>query len=397
MVWFRVVPGLLLLLLISQGFAGGDAADPVPMPLALDAAEAEALLDGATVTLHLGAAVHTLAVAPRELMGPEARVVLLSDEGESPTSRPTTQVYAGTLDGLSDWHVRIMRDGSGATNGVVVTPEGSVWVLEPDASGGLTARWVSAVAMEPLGEDGIMAPGEETSEPTAPSAPVLGERDVLRLRVAFEVDHRYYSSNTVDWQDDLVQILAIYDAVLAQLDVQIDFVWAGAWETQDPYTGTHVCTGDWDDDKLVQFSDYWRTYRTDVARDVAHLGALGIQGNTIGCAYIYQTNSPWAYGVSRLLPKVWGSEEVAFLQNAALVAHEIGHNLGGLHERSAGAYGFAQRASSVAPYTIMNPIAVNQVLRYSELDGVYSPLTGWELDNEGAMRAYLETRLSPVE
>lgn len=294
--------------------------------------------------------------------------------------------FVGAIAELPAARVRLaIRDD---VRGLIVMPDGTPLEIRPRRVGGSDLIPASQLHHDEIGEDGRAVPAGHAVD--APRQRAAGR---LRLRIALEADYRFYSSHTTTWANDLLEAInhveMVYDP---QIDTEFEVVWLGAWDVNDPYVASsHAC---WNsaqprDGKLERLASYWQQNRSDIARDAVHLAVGQISGAFIGCAYI-EALASYAYGVSRVF-----AGATSLYDDTNLLAHELGHNFGGLHERSVGRYGVTG-AGNNPPYTIMNPTAVQGVLRLSDLTGVRSPNTGWELDNTTPMRRHAEARLAPL-
>lgn len=369
--------------------AGLGAAIPQAEPVALAPGAAARLVAGAPVDLLLPSGPVPLVASPRDLLAEGALVVKAAEGGGTvPAEREPLSTYVGRVAARDDLAVRLSIRGE-RIEGLVLDASGGGYTLVPRPDGGAGLRPLAQQSHEAVGADGLFPPGAPAAPREAPAESTSGP---LKLRLALETDHGSWLNNPETWQRNALELANYAEAVYAQLGVVFEVTYVGAWTEPDPYTAPTVCT--FPEGKLTQFTTYWQTHRGNVARDTAHLlaGRYSVTGGTIGCAWIYELDEPYAFGVNRFLTSR-GSMGADTYDNLNLFAHELGHNFGGLHEQSLGAYGATGLTSYPGPYTIMNPTAVEGLLRFSDLDGVRSPVTGWELDNAGAMRAFAEERL----
>jgi hypothetical protein len=149
----------------------------------------------------------------------------------------------------------------------------------------------------------------------------------LQLQIATEADFEYVQSKGGSPAAAAREILSIMNQVEGlyetQLGLTIKITYQSAWNTpSQPYTSTNPST------LLSELANYWNGNRGSVARDVVHMWtAKDLDNATIGTAYLealcrFTGNGRAAYGFSK---------GVAGLQQIAITAHEIGHNLGASH------------------------------------------------------------------
>ncbi|HVE90989.1 MAG TPA: M12 family metallo-peptidase [Actinomycetota bacterium] len=379
----RAVSLLLVVALMAAVPGPREATSSVSVP-ALQPAAATALAAGRSVTLRLGTLALRMTAAPREMLAPDAGVWVVRDGHTTPAPRAATTTYIGRLTPDPGLSVRLSIRG-GVVEGLVIDRTGSGWVLLPRPDGGADARAFESLDRDaPGGEEGLHPPQPMAAAGSPSPAAAPG---TLVLRLALEADHLFWTFNRNTWQQKMEELASYLEAVYdPQLDLRVQITDLSAWTTPDPYTAPNACNPG----KLEQVTDYWLRNRGEVPRDAVHLFTPSLTGNFIGCAWIQRLNDPYAVGVSRIV-----SSPVNLLNNVNLLAHEIGHNFGGIHERSVGAYAATGNSSrsGTPPYSIMNPIAEGGVLQFSELRGVRSPTTGWELNNRDPMRTYAESRL----
>lgn len=356
-----------------------------PTAAALAPGVTSLLRAGRPVRLRIGERVVTLRARPNPVLADDVTPMLLGAH-EAPTARRPLTTYVGTIAELPDVRVRLGIGDS--LSGMIMLPDGTALELRPRPDGGADLVSLARTHHRAIGEGDGIAPPITARTP----ASARGAAGRLHLRLAFEADYQFTLANATTWQDRLLEVVNLVEMVYdPQIDVEFEVTWLGAWTTPDPYVASHACYNPAQrrDGKLEQLGAYWSQNRTDVVRDTVHLAARRLTGAYIGCAYIGALGS-YGYGVSAI-----SSAPTALYDNVNLVSHEIGHNFDGLHERSIGRYGLLG-SGSAAPYTIMNPTAVDGVLRFSDLTGVRSPQTGWELDNATPMRAHAEARLAPL-
>ncbi len=144
--------------------------------------------------------------------------------------------------------------------------------------------------------------------------------------VYVECDHQTYidrGSNiqaTVDFTNAIfASVIGIYETINIDLYITEIFV----WDTQDPYDLNDTS---WSN-RLTEFRDNVQTFNGDIAH-LIHRNANGCLSG--GRAYENILCSTYAHGVSLLHCGGW-ADYPTYNYPVAIVAHEIGHNLGGSH------------------------------------------------------------------
>ena len=142
------------------------------------------------------------------------------------------------------------------------------------------------------------------------------------LEVAVVADYEYFQRNGANTTTQIETILNTVEGIYeSELGITLEVVSIVIWEQEeDPYTTTVAL------DLLLQLRNYWNANRGNVARDVVHLfSGKNLDNATVGIAYVGV--------VSDLVNAYTQSQDVHSTALAPLlVAHEIGHTLGALHD-----------------------------------------------------------------
>lgn len=176
---------------------------------------------------------------------------------------------------------------------------------------------------------------------SAPASDVAGDG---KVQLFVDGDHSFHVEYGAHAEFYQLALLSLVDAIYQNsLDVEIEVVEQHVWTEVGPFPDPIRCGGD--NDLLWQFRSHYESIRP-TTRDpreealiltskppVAHPDG----GTLIGCGYIRELESSYAYASARVAGTltVLGNR---FLQpsgmatHALLVAHEMGHNFGGLHE-----------------------------------------------------------------
>ena len=176
---------------------------------------------------------------------------------------------------------------------------------------------------------GIQAPQTNSaiSSPTPLVEPTPALRPPLEsLQVATEADYEYVLSrgDSARAAQEILSIMNQVEGVYeSQLGLTLKISYQSTWNTSNqPYTSINPSA------LLSELANYWNANRGTVARDVVHMWTgKELENATIGTAYLealcrFTGNGRAAYGLSK---------GVSGIQQVAITAHEIGHNLGATH------------------------------------------------------------------
>jgi hypothetical protein len=148
----------------------------------------------------------------------------------------------------------------------------------------------------------------------------------LSLQVATEADFEYVQSKggSAAVAQEILSIMNQVEGLYeSQLGLTLKVSYQSTWNTvNQPYTATNPSA------LLGELANHWNLNRGSVARDIVHMWtAKDLENATIGTAYLealcrFTGNGRAAYGLSK---------SVSGVQQIAITAHEIGHNLGASH------------------------------------------------------------------
>lgn len=269
-----------------------------------------------------------------ELVPHDPRMPGLADEAPEAAAG----LYVGTL------------AESGRSLHLVWTHEVALGVL--DAVGG--AIWVTVDAGTlvpfPAGSK-VPAPGP-MSDPVfspmhdphgAPLAATAARDGVLQLKL--DADSAFHDATLGTWREMQLAVIHLVDAIYrASLGFSIEVVAQNTWTAADPEP--YVSSGDCSN-VVRSFRNYWEgeSSTTSHVHEATHLfSGTGFAGTIIGCAFVGQLETAWAYGVSHVSGFL-GNPLMNLYRNTVLVSHEVGHNFNGVHSLALG--------SSCAGGTIM--------------------------------------------
>src|SRR5256712_302956 len=311
--------------------------------LKLDAAQAAAQVQQTgRLSLATEGVSFELELTPHDMRGAGYRAEEFGDNGlVRRIDTGPVRTFKGQVQGIEGGQARFTIDRS-VVEGMIITPEERYYV-EPASRYSKAAKTTdyviykeSDVLTSSVGACGVTMNEQVNQRAESISAPLHSDNlkginaaalPLQELRVATEADNEYVLSKGGAAAAADKEILSIMNQVEGlyeiELGLTIKVVYQSAWSTaNNPYSETNPSA------LLGQLSDYWNSNRGSVARDVVHMWtAKNLDNATIGTAYLealcrYAGNGRAAYGLSK---------GVAGVQQIAITAHEIGHNLGATH------------------------------------------------------------------
>jgi hypothetical protein len=349
----RSIAGALLLPLLC--FAWPAAAQGTAPPLSFDVEhyDVEKLLaaaeSGRPFELHFLGAVHTLRMEPAPIRSSRFSASALNRDGARTLHPAPTKTFKGIVDGDPESMVRLsfrrgglsgyIRSASGWTFIEPLAPAGSEGHrkaqldglhrvfseadLDPAFSG--ECMQLEARAAKPAGSEQAELLPLEPSSTSGQSGARTAERQSLPvLEVAIDADFEYFQLHGDGTSEEIESVLSSVAGIYErELGITLELVHLTVREEEeDPYTSTDSLT------LLTEFRNHWNSTKTGIHRDVAHLfTGKDLDSSTVGIAYVAVVcTSANAYGLSQEI------HSTALMP--ILVAHEIGHNLGALHDQA---------------------------------------------------------------
>lgn len=266
-----------------------------------------------------------------DMRAPDYQAVKMTNAGPVVLPREPATTYQGSLDGNSENHVRLTI-AEDHVRGMLIK-DGVRYFLEP-----LNEFVLDAPPEKHLlyrSEDVIASPklqclaGDvgnkemDLSQAYSKALAVDGYNCHI-LQLATDADFEYYDQYGHSTNNRIQDILNVVEGLYIEADFHIDIeiTYQNYWTiSRDPYRPTDPA------ELLAAFKGYWRT-KGNVQRDLFHLWTgRDLDGTTIGFAYIgvLCVHPDFSYGLSQRYSAGAYGEYV-------LTAHEIGHNLSGIHE-----------------------------------------------------------------
>jgi hypothetical protein len=282
-----------------------------------------------------GRAETVLNLSRFEVLTPDARVVVGTEQGDLDAPRPDVRLWRGDIPG---------SPGSAAF--VSVSPFGISGYILADGrthiiSSGPLGRAAAAVfAPGDPGAPRIESPvcGGAELAPGAPPAvtiPVVSPRSwtCRAFNIAIDCDYEFtqnlFGGNSGASQAYATTLLAAVSEIYQRdTNIAIQVPYLRTWTiSNDPYTSTNNSA------QLPQFREYWNANMGAVQRNFAHL----LSGRNLGggIAYLNAVCHPtYHYGVSANMNGFFPYPLVNHSSqnwDVMVVAHELGHNLGTIH------------------------------------------------------------------
>jgi hypothetical protein len=292
---------------------------------------------GRPVLLRFAGADHMLRLEESHLRSERFTMVAIDAFDLHERIPPRRRLYQGTVDGEPRSVVRLAIDEEGI-RGVIkssagwafIEPEPRAGGLEQSVTGnGVTHRVYSDEEIDPhfTGECVEVHSGADHVPRGASSAAGLSEEAVQGshigvLELAVVADFEFYQIHGADTLAEIETLLNAVDGIYeTELGLSIEIVSFSVFEdASDSYEATDAL------DLLLELRADWNQNRNDVDRDAVHLfTGKDLDGSTVGIAYVGVVCSlSYAYSLSQ--------ELLSDPLETVLVAHELGHALGAVHD-----------------------------------------------------------------
>lgn len=305
-----------------------------------------------------GEVSETLVLTEFEVYTTDARIVLMTEDGEQELPLPKARFYRGYWASDSDSRVFLEVHANGEVRGIAHDHSGH-WLVNAADSGIALSR-----AEDAHGEGFKCALDHESDLRPAiarrPAAPAVAapEGVVYTARLAIETDNEYltrFSGNVTNATNYVTTLVGHMSTVYVnQLDTQLQASFVRIWSVTDPYSQTDSACG------LLEFGKYWNDNMSATSRTTAHMLSgksslsgiawLGVlcegQFNT-GPAQVGATcpglaatsNYGGAYGFTSGIAGNFNPNSPSIVWDTLGVGHEIGHNFDSPHTHCYGGIG----------------------------------------------------------
>lgn len=282
----------------------------------------------------------TLELERFEVFTDDAKLIVVTDDGEIETPRPDMQLWRGTVAGepgsiafiamTPTWAQGYVRSG-GETYLISSGERGDSPTMIFGASG---PAGKAIPAGGTVCEGGLIPPGIPP-EAILPERPNTGESSdrggfaCKQYRIAVETDNEFAQrlGSTTAAQNYATLLMAASSEIYQRdLNIQLKMSYLRIWTTADPWTAANTGA------QLDQFVSYWNQNMTSVPRDLAHFfSTRGLGG---GVAYLNATCTGFGYGVSANMSGFFPYPLVnhnGSNWDVNVISHEMGHNFGTGH------------------------------------------------------------------
>lgn len=305
-----------------------------------------------------GARSETLVLTEFQVYTADARIVLMTEQGEQDLPLPKAHFYRGHWASDPDSSIFLEVHANGEIRGIG-HDHGGHWLLgkdaqgltlteAPDSDGGFrcaldhAADMRAPVVQAPAGTSGVAAPAGA----------------VYTARLAIETDNEYltrFSGNVTNASNYVTTLVGhMSTTYVNQLDTQLQASFVRIWSVTDPYSQTDAACG------LLEFGKYWNDNMGATARTTAHmlsgksslsgiawLGVLCQGAFNTGPAQVGATcpglaassNYGGAYGFTSGIAGNFNPNAPSIVWDTLGVAHEIGHNFNSPHTHCYGGIG----------------------------------------------------------
>ena len=303
-----------------------------------------------------------LVLSPFEVFTPDARLVVMTSNGEQSLPLPPARYFRGQIVGDDASNVVLIVHADGRIDGAMSDRDGR-WLL---------SREGDQLAMTPAAsESAAQAPFEcglhDHQQMTAPAIGEMAEPEdstaqpagtLFSARLAVETDTEFlgrFAGSTANATSYVGALVAYLSGIYVnQLDTQIQVSFLRLWSVPDPYSETDTACA------LLEVGKYWNDNMGAQVRTTMHFfsgksgqsgiawigvlcgGAFNTSPGNVGCPNPNLPNNQnygGAYGITKGMSGSFNAGNPAIVWDSYGVAHEIGHNFNSPHTHCYGNLG----------------------------------------------------------
>ncbi|HSM13073.1 MAG TPA: M12 family metallo-peptidase [Thermoanaerobaculia bacterium] len=290
-----------------------------------------------------------------EVFSPDARIVVVGEQGERLLPVPANVYFAGAFDGVPGSRVLLSVLEGKDVRGIAVEAAGPSLIL-PSGQG--RAPEIRRVDVDLPGRsfrcDQSQLGGFERALLARPETPSVGVAEAPSgvppthtARVAVDTDFEYYQlfndeQVATNYTADLIAYMSIlYED---QIDTSMQLSFLRLWTTAaDPWTQTStICN-------LFQFGKHWNDAASPPTRTIFHMmsgknngggvawvgvlcnGPFSVNTSGAGCTFSNTANYGGDYGYTGTMDGDFSYEDPGVLWDILATSHEIGHNFNSPH------------------------------------------------------------------
>lgn len=297
-----------------------------------------------------------------EVFTADARVVLVTADGEQALPLPEARYFRGRIVGDDASQIVLIVQADGRIDGAL-SDTGGRWLVARDGH----ALTLSPAASESSAQSPFQCALHDDQRMTAPAingvpelvSPIVQPEGTLySARLAVETDTEFlarFAGNTTNATNYVGALVAYLSSIYVnQLDTQIQVSFLRLWSVPDPFVETDTGCA------LLEVGKYWNDNMGAQARTTMHFfsgksGLSGIAWIGVLCGGAFNTspanigsacpnlpnnqNYGGAYGITKGMSGSFNSGNPVIVWDSYAVAHEVGHNFNSPHTHCYGNVG----------------------------------------------------------
>lgn len=302
----------------------------------------------------------SLVLTPFDVFTAEARLVVVTAQGEQALPLPAARYFRGRIAGDDASQVVLIVQTDGRIDGALNDADGR-WLLSR-AGTELTLAPGASPAQAPfqcaLHDDQRMTAPAIVGVPELQSPLAQPEGTLFNARLAIETDTEFlarFAGNTTNATNYVSALVAYLSGIYVnQLDTQIQVSFLRLWSVPDPFVETDTGCA------LLEVGKYWNDNMGAQTRTTMHFfsgksGQSGIAWIGVLCGGAFNTspgnlgstcpnlpnnqNYGGAYGITKGMSGSFNAGNPVIVWDSYAVAHEIGHNFNSPHTHCYGNVG----------------------------------------------------------
>lgn len=301
-------------------------------------------------------------LAEFEVFTADARLVLMTTDGEQSLPLPEAHYYRGKLAGDETSNAVLIVHGDGRIEGTVTDAGGQWFVTDNGGTPSLSLTAPQRSSDSPFqcalrDHQQLTAPAP-VAIPTTAQVPAQPDGTLFNARLAVETDTEFltrFAGNTGTATTYVGALVAYLSSVYVnQLDTQLQVSFLRLWTVPDPYVETDPGCA------MLEVGKYWNDNMGAQVRTTMHFfsgksGQSGIAWLGVLCGGAFNTspanvgstcpnlpnnqNYGGAYGITKGMAGNFNAGNPVIVWDSYAVAHEIGHNFNSPHTHCYGNVG----------------------------------------------------------
>lgn len=297
-----------------------------------------------------------------EVFTQDARLVVMTAEGEKTLAPPESRYYRGRIVGDDASQVVLIVHADGRIDGALSDTNGRWSMTREGSELALTPLAAAAPAQAPfqcgLHDDQRMSAPAIEGVPELQSPGAQPEGTLFSARLAVETDTEFlarFAGSTASATSYVGALVAYLSSIYVnQLDTQIQVSFLRLWSVPDPFVETDTGCA------LLEVGKYWNDNMGAQVRTTMHFfsgksGLSGIAWIGVLCGGAFNTspgnigstcpnlpnnqNYGGAYGITKGMSGSFNAGNPVIVWDSYAVAHEVGHNFNSPHTHCYGNVG----------------------------------------------------------